>query len=1181
MRSTFVRRSSVAARVSVLTALAGVAASANAALFTFVPACASPSWTGFCNTVTPCAGGNFITVNNWGNSACGVSPALPPGGSDIVIAGNGALDAGSGMNTIVINPGVIAVQAASISTTAGFTNNGNLSTNGGDKIYAGLIANNGTWAEDGAGWTRPLNSCTFTNTGSFQLPGTVALSQNSGTNTFSNVTTGTVTKSSGGTATFTGFNFVNSGAIGAAAGGGALNFSNMAFVSQTGATYSASAGGSINFGGGSIRGPFPMTLGADNLMSFSNVTLGAPTTLSATGGTALLSGNITGSATNTLTNTGLVRINGGDGSWAGAFTNNSGATWTEDGAGWTRALNTNTFTNAGTLNFPGTVAWSQNSGVNTFTNTGSVVKSSGGTMQMTGYARTNSGAMNVVANGGTLQFNSSSFASNAGATYNVTGPSSSIFWNGNTISGNFPIALSAGGGASFTSLTTSAPTTINASGGSAVINAGSMNTTGGLLTNAGQLAIGGGDHSWTGPWTNAASGTVTEDAAGWTRAFNSCAVTNNGTINFPGSVNWNHNSGVNTVLNTGTMNKTSGGQFTINNVASFTNNGTVAVANAGGNFVVTSATYSGTGNVTVQTGGNFQLNSCTVTGPVNGTNTGGTFQSTGSMTVPASTTTQLNVTGSGFTVNSNLAINTTSGLLRNNNVANVTAGDKTFSGDITNSVGATWTEDGSGWTRVLNSNDFLNQGTLNLPGGLNWNQNSGTNTLTNTGTINKTSGGTFTANNITSVTNNGTIAIASGGGTFQATSTAYSGTGTATVVSGGLMRLNSCTITGPINGVTSGTGGFDSIGTLTVGTGGASLNVTGNGFTLNGSKAGTPMLTNNAIVSVTAGDKTFTGPVTNASGASWTEDGSGWTRVLNSFIFTNSGTLNLPGGINWNHNSGVNRLDNLAGGVVNKTSGGSFNASASVGVVNAGLIDIQSGTFNASGGLTQTASTGRTLVRSGAVLTGTPFTLAGGRLEGKGTINQVVTNAGGTVAPGDAANDNGNLTFANTYTQQSGGTYEVSLFGRPANPYDRITTNNQLTLGGTLRVVITPPFLPKLNDVYEIARSNSNQRVGTFASVVVVGPPAVTVNVTYTASSVFLTITQTECGSIDFNNDTSFFDPQDIDAFLSVYAEGPCIPASATCNDIDFNNDTSIFDPCDIDSFLTVFSEGPCTLCGV
>ncbi len=70
------------------------------------------------------------------------------------------------------------------------------------------------------------------------------------------------------------------------------------------------------------------------------------------------------------------------------------------------------------------------------------------------------------------------------------------------------------------------------------------------------------------------------------------------------------------------------------------------------------------------------------------------------------------------------------------------------------------------------------------------------------------------------------------------------------------------------------------------------------------------------------------------------------------------------------------------------------------------------------------------------------------------------------------------------------------------------------------------------------------------------------------------------CDSIDFNNDGSLFDPTDIDAFLSVFSEGPCVPPTSTCNDIDFNNDGSLFDPCDIDSFLLVFSEGPCTLCG-
>jgi hypothetical protein len=66
------------------------------------------------------------------------------------------------------------------------------------------------------------------------------------------------------------------------------------------------------------------------------------------------------------------------------------------------------------------------------------------------------------------------------------------------------------------------------------------------------------------------------------------------------------------------------------------------------------------------------------------------------------------------------------------------------------------------------------------------------------------------------------------------------------------------------------------------------------------------------------------------------------------------------------------------------------------------------------------------------------------------------------------------------------------------------------------------------------------------------------------------------CDSVDFNQDGSFYDPTDIDAFLSVFSEGPCVPAGATCGDVDFNNDGSFFDPQDVDSFLSVFSEGPC-----
>jgi hypothetical protein len=94
------------------------------------------------------------------------------------------------------------------------------------------------------------------------------------------------------------------------------------------------------------------------------------------------------------------------------------------------------------------------------------------------------------------------------------------------------------------------------------------------------------------------------------------------------------------------------------------------------------------------------------------------------------------------------------------------------------------------------------------------------------------------------------------------------------------------------------------------------------------------------------------------------------------------------------------------------------------------------------------------------------------------------------------------------------------------------------------------------------------------------GTGTITANYTLTLTGVSTTSCGPICNDIDVNNDGSSFDPTDIDAFLSVFSEGPCIPAENTCDSIDFNNDASLFDPCDIDSFLLVFSEGPCTLCG-
>ena len=120
-------------------------------------------------------------------------------------------------------------------------------------------------------------------------------------------------------------------------------------------------------------------------------------------------------------------------------------------------------------------------------------------------------------------------------------------------------------------------------------------------------------------------------------------------------------------------------------------------------------------------------------------------------------------------------------------------------------------------------------------------------------------------------------------------------------------------------------------------------------------------------------------------------------------------------------------------------------------------------------------------------------------------------------------------------------------------------------------------------DVFEVSTNDPPTLVNVFRTL-----PAGTYNFRFHADFTVSTETRSfafgaqlllppfGCDSIDFNNDGSVFDPQDIDAFLSRYSEGPCIPDTAICNDIDFNNDQTVFDPQDIEAFLRVYAEGPC-----
>ncbi len=196
---------------------------------------------------------------------------------------------------------------------------------------------------------------------------------------------------------------------------------------------------------------------------------------------------------------------------------------------------------------------------------------------------------------------------------------------------------------------------------------------------------------------------------------------------------------------------------------------------------------------------------------------------------------------------------------------------------------------------------------------------------------------------------------------------------------------------------------------------------------------------------------------------------------------------------------------------------------------------------------------------------------------------------GAQVSPGLAApNRIGRFLFDRDCRLNSTSVTTLDVQGATPNLRDEFNASGNspaliIDSGATLRIRLGNGYVPSHGDIMTLINMDGFPITGTFSTLELINAPAnLSAELIYNGVGVRVQWSVgLQCDSIDFNNDTSLFDPQDIEAFLSVYSEGPCIPANATCGDIDFNNDASLFDPCDINSFLLLYSEGPCTLCGV
>jgi hypothetical protein len=162
------------------------------------------------------------------------------------------------------------------------------------------------------------------------------------------------------------------------------------------------------------------------------------------------------------------------------------------------------------------------------------------------------------------------------------------------------------------------------------------------------------------------------------------------------------------------------------------------------------------------------------------------------------------------------------------------------------------------------------------------------------------------------------------------------------------------------------------------------------------------------------------------------------------------------------------------GSIIRNVSSGTQTVGAEID--NLGSISVQTGTLDASSGLSQTG--GSTSVAAGATLRG-QVTLDGGTLSGDGTLDGSVNNTNGTVAPGSSP---GILTITGDYSQGSGGVLAEEITGTVAgSQFDQLQVGGGVTLDGTLAIDSTG-FTPAGTDKFKII-GGAVSRSGTFATV--------------------------------------------------------------------------------------------------
>jgi hypothetical protein len=888
----------------------------------------------------------------------------------------------------------------------------------------------------------------------------------------------------------------------------------------------------------------------------------------------------------TLTNAGLLRMANNVNRYLSGVLVNTGTLVHENGA---------TYFNGASLRNSGTAEvragkWDNNTGTNSLVNTGTLNKTTTDNFTIYVPMQQQGATVNVQAGRLTLSAGSNTHQN---VSWSVASGATLVLQDGtHTFSGTH------GGEIAGTLLQTNSTVqagsegaTFNFTGTGYQFQYGTLDGGSAGLTNAGLLRIVGSyGRSLSGVLVN--TGTLVHEAG--TTSFNGASLQNSGTAEVRAG-KWDNNTGTNSLVNTGTLNKTTTDNFTIY-VPMQQQNATVNVQ-AGTLYLSASSnthqnvrwsvasgatlvldgthTFSGThSGWSVASGATLVLDGTHTFSGTHSAEIAGTLVQTHGTVQAGSEGATFNFTGTGYqwvqhTLNGGSAGLTNAGLLRMVNLYR-----RNLSGVLVN-TGTLVHEDG--WT-YFNGASLRNSGTAEVRAGK-WDNNTGTNSLVNTGTLNKTTTDNFTIY-VPMQQQGATVNVQAGRLTLSAGSNTHQNVSWS-VASGATLVLQDGTHT------FSGTHGGEIAGTLLqtnstvqAGSEGATFNFTGTGYqfqhgTLNGGSAG---LTNAGLLRmVNLYRRNLSGVLVN-TGTLVHEDGS---TYFNGARLQNSGTAEVRLG-GWYSNTGTNSLVNT--GTLNKVSPDPNNPTSftiTVNTTNSGLIEVQNGTLSVSN-LTQTAGEAR--IRRGATLSvSNPLAMQGGKLTGAGQLNGALNNTAGTIAPGiddpdqPDLNPLGILTINGNLTLGNNAVFEVELTDTdnsdPANPqYDRVVisgSNRTVQVNGTLRVKGRDGYAPATGDTFDIlVRSGSSWNATGGFRRVEVDPdtlPCVQVEVRYLSDRVQLVVTRAQ-GSPDINRD-GCVDDADLLAVLFAFGQ----TGSGLAEDI---NCDEVVDDADLLSVLFAFGSG-------